>query len=170
MLLPWKLYIKILLTFKFNSSILDSEGKTQLCFIPPWSDTRKRLWHCDIVCSELIYLCIACQEANVPSIVHIFHVFPKHNTVLQVHLKKPHENHHLKSIHRFNNGYWLDDKLKWICYVKVMTHWKLCIDNRQNSKSLNAKTLIKLVVLACTFSILGVLFFFLFLKKDHITN
>lgn len=51
-----------------------------------------------------------------------------------------------------------------------MTHWKLCIDNRQNSKSLNAKTLIKLVVLACTFSILGVLFFFLFLKKDHITN
>ena len=38
-----------------------------------------------------------------------------------------------------------------------MTHRKLCLGNGPNSKSLNAKILIKLLVLACTFLILGVL-------------
>lgn len=89
--------------------------------------------------------------------MYILHVFPKHNTVLQIHLKKTIIQLHLKSIHCFNNGDWLDDKIKWIFYVKVMTHWKLCLGNGQNSKSLNAKILIKLLVLACAFLILGVL-------------
>ena len=38
-----------------------------------------------------------------------------------------------------------------------MTDRKLCLGNGPNSKSLNAKILIKLLVLVCTFLILGIL-------------